>query len=452
MKKLITIVITIFSLQMSAQCWQSISAGENNSLAIRNDGTLWIWGSTMLTNIGLVNTPTQVGTASNWTKISAGYGSASYAIKADGTLWAWGWNTYGQIGIGNYSDFVTSLSQVGTANNWVSVSAGTTHCLALKADGTIWTWGRNNYGQLGNNGNSNKNIPIQVGTANNWQSIAAGGHFCLALKSDGTLWSWGDNVAGALGDGTTTQRNVPTQIGTATNWQKIEGGYYHSTAIKSDGTLWAWGSNANGQLGDGTTTGRKIPTQVGSASNWQNVSAGYSFTYAIKNDHTLWSWGANNSGQLGNGTNGATNSLLPTQVGTSSDTFAVSAGESHVLEKNSDGFLRATGKNALGQLGDGTAIDKNSLTSIACSNLSNEEFTSSTALKTFPNPVSDVLNISSEQEIDHLSIHTLLGHEIFKKAVRSNNATIDVSNLNAGIYIVQVYYNQTMQTIKIIKK
>ncbi|MCD0478765.1 T9SS type A sorting domain-containing protein [Chryseobacterium sp. LC2016-29] len=353
----------------STGCWQTLSAGAEYSLGIKTDGTLWAWGNNLYGQLGDGTTvdrniPIQIGTANNWLKIDTN-SYYSLAIKADGTLWAWGMNSDGQLGDGTKIDrFIPT--QIGTATNWKSISAGVAHSLAIKTDGTLWGWGRNNYGQLGDGTTIGKIVPTQLGTATDWQSISAGVSHTLALKTNGTLWGWGRNNYGQLGDGTTTAKTIPVQIGTATNWKSIDAGDHHSIGTKTNGMLWGWGYNQYGQLGDGTTMSKIEPTQIGTGTNWLNIAAGTGFTFANKTDGTLWSWGDNAYGQLGNGTNGATNTLLPTQVGASSDNMMIFVGGYHVLQQNTGGVLKVCGRNEFGQLGDGTNIKKNTFISIAC--------------------------------------------------------------------------------------
>src|SRR3989344_1483851 len=123
------------------------------------------------------------------------------------------------------------------------ISARYKHTIAIKSDGTLWAWGYNLYGQLGDGTTSQRNSPVQIGTDNNWVSISAGGYHTIAIKSDGTLWAWGSNDYGQLGDGTMVDKTTPAQIGTDANWVSISAGDYHTIALKSDGTLWAWGRN-----------------------------------------------------------------------------------------------------------------------------------------------------------------------------------------------------------------
>jgi alpha-tubulin suppressor-like RCC1 family protein len=190
--------------------------------------------------------------------------SSCFAIKTDGTLWVWGDNTSGIHGDGTTTNKSTP-TQLGTLNNWKSISVST-HILAIKTDGTLWSWGMNSYGELGNGNNNNTNpsnyIPAQIGTATNWKLVSAGRQHSLAIKTDGTLWVWGLNDYGQLGDGTNINKSSPIQIGTSNNWKQVTAGNWFSTAIKNDGTLFSCGRNDYGQLGDGTTVNKNNLTQI----------------------------------------------------------------------------------------------------------------------------------------------------------------------------------------------
>ncbi len=196
------------------------------------------------------------------------------------------------------------------------MGAGSWYSTAIKSDGTLWAWGDNEYGQLGNGTTTGSSIPIQESTtSSDWSSVGAGEYHIAAIKSDGTLWAWGFNLDGELGNGTNTDSSVPVQEHTASSdWSSVSAGSGHTAAVKSDATLWAWGYNFFGQLGNGTNTDSNVPVQESTASSdWSSVNAGDEFTTAIKSDGgTLWAWGANYYGQLGNGTN--TDSSVPVQV------------------------------------------------------------------------------------------------------------------------------------------
>lgn len=287
-----------------------------------------------------------------WQKISAGK-EHTIAIKTDGTLWAWGNNGFGQLGNGTTTNSNTPI-QIGTANNWQSVSAGWAHTVAIKTDGTLWAWGANNYGQLGNGTTINNSAPLQVGTANNWQSVSAGFWHTMAIKTNGELLAWGRNASGQLGNNTTIDSNSPISIGT--NYRSVTAGAGHTIAIKTNGTLWAWGDNFWGELGNNTTTDSNTPIQIGNDNNWQSVSAGFVHTMAIKTDGTLWAWGDNGSGELGNGaTTNTSNS--PEQIGTANNWQSVSAGEFHTIAIQTNNSIWAWGSNGYGQLGNGTTTN-----------------------------------------------------------------------------------------------
>ncbi len=309
---------------------------------------------------GSGGTITYTGSISNWASVSAGY-SHTLAIKTDGTLWAWGNNDYGQLGDGTNISRINPV-QIGTATNWASVSAQRYHTLARKTDGTLWAWGRNTYGQLGIGSTINKNSPIQIGTSSNWVSITAGGNHSFGIKANGTLWAWGFNGYGQLGIGNATNQNSPVQIGTDTNWANIAAGVNHSFARKTDGTLWAWGYNVYGQLGIGNTINQNIPIQIDSDTNWANIAAGGAHNLACKTDGTLWAWGGNYDGQLGDGTN--INRNTPVQIDTNSDHQNIAVGFEHSLAQKTDGTLWAWGYNIYGQLGTGNTVSQNTPTQI----------------------------------------------------------------------------------------
>lgn len=270
---------------------KAVAAGEYHSLALGSDGTVWSWGGNYDGQLGnrfddgyynnqpapvRVVGPDGTGFLTDVTAITAGY-ATSVALRADGTVWTWGSNSSGGLGIGTSDDVPHPVPvQVPGLTNIVAISGGYSHYMALKSDGTVWTWGENYTGQLGNDTESNSYSPVQVivpGGTNEYlsgvTSIAAGGYHSLALKNGGTLWAWGENYSTQLGDGTTTNRLTPVQVldpgdnsGYLTGITEIAAGIYHSLALKNDGTLWAWGGNYNGQLGNGTTNDSSSPVQV----------------------------------------------------------------------------------------------------------------------------------------------------------------------------------------------
>ena len=337
------------------------------TVAIKSDGTLWAWGDNYAGQLGYgsnVNrtVPTQEYTQStNWSSVSAG-DNHTVAIKSDGTLWAWGNNMYGKLGNGEINSFVDTYiptQEITQSTNWSSVSAGGAHTVAIKSDGTLWAWGDNYAGQLGDGTQELTIVPVQESTSStNWSSVSVGSAHTVAIKSDDTLWVWGHYRDGrlGLGEGTTTYIVVPTQNSISGNsWSSVSSKSSHTIAIKADGTLWGWGKNTYGVLGDETEDSSWVPIQESSsATNWSSVNAGLFHTVTIKTDGTIWSWGSGLYGKFGDG-NALSKSLVPIQEYTQSTNWSsVSAGNSHTLAIKSDGTLWAWGENNYGELGIGS--------------------------------------------------------------------------------------------------
>jgi hypothetical protein len=249
--------------------------------------------------------------------VSAG-GLHTCAVKTDHTLWCWGSNFYGQLGDGSTTNRTAPVQVSGHATDWAAVAAGASHTCAVRTDHTLWCWGLNGNGEFGNGTTTDSPVPVQVGghTAD-WAAVAAGTGNTCAVKTDHTLWCWGSDFYGQLGDGSTTNRTAPVQVsGHATDWAAVAAGAAgasHICAVRANGTLWCWGDNTYDQLGDGTTTGSPVPVQVsGHATDWAAVTAGGIHTCAVKTDHTLWCWGDNTYGQVGDGS--TTTRTVPVQV------------------------------------------------------------------------------------------------------------------------------------------
>jgi len=308
----------------SLTTWSKVSSGGLHTLAVKTDGTLWGWGRNSKGYLGLGDTtvrssPVQVGSLTDWDSVSAGQ-DHTLAVKTDGTLWAWGNNQNRKLGIG-IGDDKSSPVQVQTDTDWASCCAASAalgaFSLAIKTNGTIWGWGRNNFGQLGTGNVQQESSPVQIGSSTDWASINAGASDSFATKTDGSLWAIGGfNAFGDLGQGDTIQRSSPVQIGGLTDWASVSGGSNAALAVKTDGTLWAWGGNGQGYLGDGTTVKRSSPVQIGSLTDWSEVEFRTNHTLALKTNGTLWSWGYNNFGKLGSGTSGpGARRSSPVQIG-----------------------------------------------------------------------------------------------------------------------------------------
>jgi hypothetical protein len=274
-------------------------------------GNLWNWGDNAKGQLGdntIISKSSPVQTiawGSNWKQVSCGYylGSATAAIKADGTLWTWGDNAYGALGDNTIVRKSSPIQTIAFGTNWKQVSSVRGNMAAIKTDGTLWCWGYNSYGELGDNTTVKKSSPIQtVAGGTNWSQVDVGWLNTAAIKTDGTLWIWGDNSQGQLGDNTIVRKSSPVQtVAGGTNWKQVSCSKFRTftAAIKTDGTLWTWGSNSYGQLGDNTTASKSSPIQtIAGGTNWKQISVGF-HAAAIKTDGTLWLWGRNGYGQLG---------------------------------------------------------------------------------------------------------------------------------------------------------
>jgi len=378
-------------VQIGSSSWTAVYTGgaATHVAAIRNDGTLWMWGEAGSGQLGQLTEP-----PASWTQICGG-DSWTMALRSDGALFTWGYNNYGQLGAGNTTNR-SSPVQLG-ASSWTAIAAGGEHALAIRIDGRLFSWGRNSEGQLGSNTTTNRSSPVQVGSSS-WTAVAAAQYSSFGIRSGGTLYSWGWNYYYTLGDGTATTVSSPIQIGGNTSWNILAAGTQFAGAITNDNKLYTWGYNQNGQLGQGDhtvyswtalagTNGNTIlairndgllfawgynnlgqvgnnssesqirsPVQIGS-SIWTAVATGSTSSFAIRSDGMLFAWGRNTEGQLG--INDLTNRSSPVQVGSSSWT-AVRSGDYHTLAIRSDGLLFAMGNNSDGQLGDLTRTSRSS--------------------------------------------------------------------------------------------
>ena len=322
--------------------------------------------------------------------VASGTNIKWYDSPVGGTLYAptdllksmdWGYAFYGSQTIDGcesttrlqvYADLKVNYTQTPGFNfttTWKSVSSHHYNNIAIKTDGTLWTWGYNNLGQLGDGTTVDRDKPVQIGVRNDWAQAIAGYQFYFAIKTDGTLWAWGSNSTGIFGDGTTISRLYPTQIGTATNWKSIHHYFTHVVALKTDGTLWAWGGNSYGQVGDGTTTTQLTPVQIGTDTDWVSVSVGLQHSLALKADGTLWGWGSNQYRQLGNSTIvPLLRNTVPVQLSSDTDwkTVQTTTFSSFAIKEN--GTLWGWGNNTWGQLGDPSILnDDGTITQIGTS-------------------------------------------------------------------------------------
>ena len=283
----------------------------DGSIGIRTDGTLWWWGGGLYGELNKSSPIQAIGNSNKWKSVSRTANSnisadSVGAIKTDGTLWTWGKNSYGQLGDGTYVEKYSPVQTISGGTNWKYISMDTS-VGAIKTDGTLWMWGGGSFGRLGDNTQTyTQSSPVQtISGGTNWKQVCTSDLTTAAIKTDGTLWLWGAGFFGALGDNAYTSKSSPVQtISGGTNWKQVATASHVTGAIKTDGTLWMWGSNLNGALGI-NTSGNKVSSPVQTISggtNWkQVVISGVGSVVAIKTDGTLWTWGNNTNGVLGNG-------------------------------------------------------------------------------------------------------------------------------------------------------
>jgi len=331
----------------------------------------WAWGSNSCGQLGdntivSKSSPVSVvGGFTDWCQISAGQ-NHSVGLRTNNTIWAWGCNTYGTLGNNSTTNSCSPVSVVGGFTDWCQVSTQGEFTVGLRANGTIWTWGRNNFGQLGDGTAVDKSSPVSVvGGFNDWIHINAGPTQGLGIRANGTAWAWGNNTSGKLGDGTVVSTSSPVSvIGGFTDWCQLAGANNHSIGLRSNGTVWAWGLNVNGELGDGTLVGKSSPVSVvGGFTDWCQVSASYGHNAAVRLNGTLWTWGLNSYGVLGDGTIVGKSSPVSV-VGGFLDWCQVDTGQRHDVAIRTNGTAWAWGLNIQGNLGDNTTVNKSSPVSV----------------------------------------------------------------------------------------
>jgi alpha-tubulin suppressor-like RCC1 family protein len=312
--------------------WSRVAIGDGHSLGLHN-GILYSWGAGSNGQLGhnaltsRLSPGTVAGGITTWTQISAGQ-TTSFGITSAGLLYAWGYNYEGKLGVGDTTDRSSPVTVIGGITTWSQVDGNAGSYgpwgfgAAVTTGGIAYAWGKNEYGQLGDNTTSIRSSPVTVvGGITNWSQVSAGQEFCLGLRSSGELYAWGFNAEGTLGDNTTTSRSSPViVVGNISTWSKINGGFgdgaaYRgsSYAITNAGIAYAWGGGGHGQIGDNTATNRSSPvTVVGGITNWNQLSGGGRLCVGITDAGIAYAWGYNGSGRLADGT--ATNRSSPVTV------------------------------------------------------------------------------------------------------------------------------------------
>ncbi len=327
----------------------------------RRDASLLSWG---------LNASGQLGHASGGPSIPVGVGGAeisatatvavragtahSLALSADGTVWSWGFNVLGQLGNGSTVD-ASQPVKVNGLTDAKAIGSGYLHSLAVRQDGTVVSWGWNEHAQLGTGSTTNSKAPVVVSGLTDVVAVAGGASHSLALKADGTVWAWGFNHLGQLGVGAAVESRVPVMVPQLTGVVSIAAGAFSSVALRSDGTVWTWGWNIFGQLGTGLTLDRRTPTQVAGLTGVTAVASGAFHVLALREDGTVSGFGLNHLGQLGRGPIVVP---APVRIAGLAGIHSVAAGAYHSLAATAGGTALAWGFNAYGQLGDGTTTDR----------------------------------------------------------------------------------------------
>lgn len=350
----------------------TVNCSDTHALALMNDGTVWGWGYNSFGQLGYtpsvpVPAPVQVPGMSNALAVSAG-GIFSLALAQDHTVWAWGGNPSGELGFSpDTFRYRSEPGQVPGIADVKAISAGGTYCLALKTDGTVWGWGNNMYGQLGDGSSlPNRDSPVQVSGLTGIVSIAAsGGNISAAVKDDGTVWAWGLNDYGELGPSIGTTLIAPVQLPGLSDAASVACGLSHIVVLRKDGTVWSIGRNIDGELGNGSATSTQSGVQTIGLSDVTSVGAGGNRSVARKGDGSVWTWGANEQGQCGDGS--YSSRRMPAKVYGDPGFTQVCGGAGHAVALGPEGTVWAWGMNNLGQVGDGTTWDRHTPVNVAAS-------------------------------------------------------------------------------------
>jgi len=328
----------------TSNVWASLAMGEgagpsDNISAIKTDGTLWAWGKNDYGQLGQNNktyysSPVQI-PGTTWSLVSIGH-KTSIATKTDGTLWTWGDNGWGQLGTNQaYAQINAASSPVQIPGTWSRPSPSVyQNAYAIKSNGTLWAWGRGGSGRMAQNiegDGVNRSSPTQIpGTS--WSRVSAVGGAALAIRTDGTLWAWGANNSGQLGQNTPTYYSSPIQI-PGTNWSDVQGGTQTVIALKTDGTLYSWGAGASGVLGTNSVAEMKSPVQI-PGTTWSKIRVGQYLAVALKTDGSLWAWGNGYMGGTGQNIGGTTGRFSsPVQIGTDTNwtDISISGGTAYAI-------------------------------------------------------------------------------------------------------------------------
>lgn len=325
----------------------------DGAILLAPDGSLWLWGGNhrQKLNPGCLGTeevtdvPERFGSEHDWRAVAADFMHA-LALKADGSLWGWGRNYSGQLARPASADLVPTPTQIGSETDWAQISVGAGHCLALKTNGSLWAWGQNDCGQVGDGTTHNAFSPKMIGSANDWQVIAAGAFSSYALKRDHSLWGWGagnPNGHQEFGLGSASPGSLPGRIDPGTNWVCVSAGDLFVLALKADGTIWIGGHNARSVVRQESIPASGKPlTRVGEGKNWAELFVGAGSFFARKSDGRFFACGHNACRQLGLDIDGLVGA--PERAFLDFDPWAFATGYGNTLLLTKQGKLLSWGK------------------------------------------------------------------------------------------------------------
>lgn len=448
-KAILTAVITVCVLFTHAQCFVKIESGEQHTIALADDGTLWGWGSNTSGEAGIsasypdhVLVPTQIGTDNDWTDIAASF-YHSLALKSDGSLYTWGYNNYGQLGHGDQT-VRTSPTQVNTVYQFKAIGAGHSTSFAITVDGSLYGAGLGANGELGD-GTYGDNFSFElIANGNDWKDACGGFSFSMALKTDGTLYATGVNSFGQFGNGNNVSSNAWTQalVGTGLTLDRIDCGFNYAYGLTSDGNLYSWGLNSFGQLGIGSFIQQTSPQPV--STNVVDFSCGEESAIWMTST-SVYSAGRNDYYETQSGTTAYTSS--PFQWTTLNQPLMVTKGifSSSVL---TSAGLATWGRNDRGICGNNSSTNVTNPTYVLnCSATSINESKELEKLEVYPVPATSEVNVVVKQNAT-VSILSISGLEVASYSLLAGNNTLNIESFEPGVYFIQTTDGKQTRIIK----
>jgi alpha-tubulin suppressor-like RCC1 family protein len=425
--KLLSVILTSTLLFPVFSFAQLVTTLQKHSVFICNDGTVWCAGNNDEGQLGNgtavseSNTPVQAQGLSGVTEVST-FSQHNLALKNNGTVWTWGINDFGQLGNGTAVSSNIPIPIIGL-NDVVKVGAGKKHSIALKSNGTVWAWGSNQYGQIGTPYYwAGSSTPVPISGLSNIVDISAGYTHNLAIDSNGNVWGWGRNFEGQLGLNNTDTIPYPVLIPNLSNVRKVSCGRHFNLALKNDSTVWSWGTNSNSELGLVSPINTKIPNQIQSLSEIIWIEAGFFHSFAINKHGVTYGWGYNGTtyGCIGSADNTPVIYYTPEVCTMHVSTTPIYAQHRFSIQYLEDGTIRSWGENDRGQLGNGTGLPSIPSTQVTL-------------------PCISIVNVEETEKIIDFQIKQGAAHGIF-------NATINLEEAEKVRYNIYTIHGQLMQT------